>query len=155
MKRILFGALGALALSTATGSAQTHSAEAVASAILTAFQQRDVATIGAHSSAYNADFFASVISGEQDSASVFNGTEGRAAMAWDGLILPARYRPDGNAVIPFAREVGEGAVSLEVQLDARLIAVVLTLDGPDDTSWGIDDLNFIEVNDYMALSESR
>lgn len=31
----------------------------------------------------------------------------------------------------------------------------LTLDGPDDTSWGIDDLNFIEPGAYMALSETR
>ncbi|MEX3015221.1 hypothetical protein [Gymnodinialimonas hymeniacidonis] len=136
-------------------AAQAHPPEAVASAILTAFTNRDVAGIGAHANAFNADIFAAFASGEAPSDSVFNGLEGRAAVAWDGLILPARYTADGTAVIPFAIEVGSAGQPLNSGADGRYIAVFLTLDGPEDQSWGIDDLNFVQRGAYLSYTEAH
>ncbi len=153
MNRIILATLALMATSS-LAHAQDHGPEAVASTILNAFVARDVATIGAHSSAFNEGFFARVQAGEVDGSSVFNGLEGRAATQWDGLILPARY-DDGYAIVPFAIEVGDDAQSLSTQSQGRLIAIILTLDGPDDRTWGIDDLDVVQPEAYMAFSETR
>lgn len=150
MNRIILATLALMATSS-LAHAQDHGPEAVASAILNAFVAHDVATIGAHSSAFN---FARVQAGEVDGSSVFNGLEGRAATQWDGLILPARY-DDGYAIVPFAIEVGNDAHSLSTQSEGRLIAIILTLDGADDRTWGIDDLDVVQPEAYMAFSEAR
>ncbi|WP_166486117.1 hypothetical protein [Jannaschia sp. CCS1] len=152
MKRIALAALAFFAAAP-IAHAQEHSPESVAAAILTGFVERDVARIAAHSSAFNAEFFAAVAAGEMSGASVFNGVEGRAATAWDGLILPVRYR-DGDAIIPFAIEVDDVGQSLSSGADGRYIALILTLDGPEDQSWGIDDLNFVQRSAYATYSET-
>ena len=148
MKYLIPAALTALSLAS-PALAQDHSAEAVTSAVLNGFLARDVAAIAPHSNETNADFFAAILAGTEDPNELWGGTRGEAATTWDGMILPARYQPD-RAIVPFAIEGPNGPVPLGSGQPGRYMVLTLVLDGPNDTTWGVEDINYIDRADYAA-----
>ncbi len=159
MTRVFFVALGALLTTGAAAPAQTQSAEAVASAVLHGMRAQDASLIAPHSNATNADFFAEAAVNPETAEELWDGTRGEAGATWDGMILPARYRtsPDGLpvAIIPFAIETETGVAALNSGQPGRYISIVLTLDTPDDDTWGAEDINFIDPGDYAGYAETR
>lgn len=153
MNRVSLAVLALLA-ATPMARAQDHSAEAVASAILHGFLQQDVGLIAPHSNAQNADFFAEVVAGTEDRAEVFGGAHGIAAAGWDGMILPARFE-DARAFVPYAIEGQSGAAALGSGVAGRYMVITLELDGPQDTTWGVEDLNYMTRSDFSALAQAR
>lgn len=151
--KTLVTALALFATSSAA-HAQDHSAEAVASAILNGFLARDVAAIAPHSNDNNAEFFAELTSGAASVDDLFGGWRGAAGTSWNGMILPARYLDGDTAVIPFAIETETGSAPLGTGTPERVIAVVLTLDSPQDTSWGLEDFNAIGFESYMEMAST-
>ncbi|MEX3015222.1 hypothetical protein [Gymnodinialimonas hymeniacidonis] len=158
MTRLFFAVLAALSIA-GTANAQTQSAEAVASAILHGMRAQDASLIAPHSNATNAEFFAEAAVNPDTASELWDGTRGEAGAAWDGMILPARYRigreDRPEAIIPFMIETETGVATLGSGQPGRYISLILTLDTPDDTTWGAEDINFIDPADYMAASESR
>ncbi|GAB5445961.1 hypothetical protein [Gymnodinialimonas sp.] len=156
MKRMTLAALAVLA-ATPMAQAQDHSAEAVASAILHAHRAQDVTLMLPHMNETNQRFVQSYAEDPSQFGDVFEGNRAQAGVAWDGMILPARYtvEPDGTfqAVIPFAYETDAGFAPLSAG-GGRYIAVVLTLDGPDDTTWGFEDVNYVSSGQYGGLLDS-
>lgn len=154
-KNILLAALAVFAAQTAT--AQEQSAEAVASAVLHAHRAQDVTLMLPHMNETNQEFVQAYAEDPNQFGDVFRGTRGQAGVAWDGFILPARYtiEPDGTnqAVIPFAIETTSGSAPLGTPGGEGYIAVVLTLDGPGDSTWGFEDINFIDASQYEGLLE--
>ncbi|WP_224814969.1 hypothetical protein [Hasllibacter sp. MH4015] len=155
---IILAALGAVML-VGRADAQTHSAEAVASAVLEGMRSQDAGLIASHSNAANAAFFAEAAVDPDTASELFDGTRGEAGVTWDGMILPARYRTGSEglpeAIIPFAIETETGVAALGSGQPGRYISLVLTLDTPEDTTWGAEDINFIDRADYLAASEAR
>lgn len=151
MKRI---SLAALALITASpmAVAQQYSAEAVAAAILTGYVAQDITVIAPHSNETNERFFAALLSGDESPSELFEGTRGEAGTTWDGMILPARYNDRGHAIIPFAIEGNAGPAALGSGVAGRYMSIVLTLDAPDDTTWGFEDVNYIDRGAYDTMS---
>ncbi len=147
-------ATAALAGVTQMASAQDYSAEAVASAILTGFLDQDAATIAPHSNAANTGFFAAILAGEEDASELFGGWRGAAGASWDGMILPARFEAT-RAYVPFAIETPSGNAALTSGVPGRYIVVTLELDGPQDSTWGLEDINTIARQDYLARAETR
>jgi hypothetical protein len=155
MNRIAIAALMCVATAQSV-AAQEHSAEAVASAVLHGFLARDANVIGAHTNETNERLFAQIADGVRGATELWTGTRGEAGTTWDGLILPARFRGTTTAIVPFAIEAEGGSVaSLQSGAAGRYISVVLTLDGPDDTSWGFEDINFIPPHRYEGYSATR
>lgn len=156
MKRISLAVLAVLATSP-LAQAQEHSAEAVASAILHAHRAQDVTLLLPHMNETNQRFVRGYTEDPSQYGDVFRGTRAQAGVMWDGMILPARYtiEPDGTfqAVIPFAYETDAGSAALSVG-GGRYIAIVLTLDGPDDTTWGFEDVNYVSSGQYAELLEA-
>jgi len=147
------------AIAPHTARAQVHSAEAVASAILHAHRAQDVTLMLPHMNETNQRFVRGYAEDPSQYGDLFRATRAEAGGQWDGLILPARYtiEPDGTqqAVIPFAYETRNGSVPLSGSGGGRYIAVVLTLDGPEDETWGFEDVNYIPPSQYQALLETR
>ncbi|UWQ94067.1 hypothetical protein K3728_09935 [Rhodobacteraceae bacterium M385] len=154
MKRFTFAALAVLATTT-IATAQDIGADRVASAILHGFVQQDVQAIAPFSNETNADFFNAIANGVESEAELFEGTRGAAGLGWDGMILPVRYNARGQAIVPFAIEGANGPAALGSGVDGRYMAIVLTLDSPEDTSWGFEDINYIGRSDYAAMAQTR
>lgn len=154
MKRLTVAAL-ALLITTPMASAQEYSPESVAAAVLTGFVQRDVAMIAGHSNGTNVGFFADIASGAEDVSELWDADRGNAGLQWDGMILPVRYNTRGNAIVPFAIEGPAGPAALGSGVAGRYLSVVLTLDSPDDTSWGFEDINYIAPSDYAGMPTTR
>lgn len=154
MKRMSLTALAFLA-SAPFASAQEIGADRVASAILNGYLQQDIAMIAPFSNETNVDFFAAILAGTESASELFEGTRGEAGIGWDGMILPVRYNSRGNAIVPFAIEGEAGPTALGSGVDGRYMAIVLTLDAPDDTSWGFEDINYISRSDYATMAEAR
>lgn len=153
MRVMTYAALVLLALPT-NAQAQDHSAESVAAAILTGYVQRDAALIAPHSNLTNTSFFSRIVAGTEDTSRLFEGTRGEAGTNWDGMILPARYA-DNFAYVAFAIEGPNGPAALGSGAPGRYMAIVLELDGPEDTTWGFEDINYIDRATYVARAESR
>ena len=154
MKNGLLAALALLATPPAA-NAQTMGPTGVAAAILQAYTARDVAAIAAHTNETNADFFAALVTGQEDPAELFGGTRGAAGTGWNGKMLPARFNGRGHAIVPFAIEAETGPTGLGSGAAGRYMAIVLTLDGPQDTSWGFEDINYIRRGDYAGMATTR
>lgn len=154
MKRVSLATLAVL-VATPMAVAQEYSAGSVAAAVLTGFVQRDVAMIAGHSNETNAGFFADLASGAEDVSELWDADRGNAGMQWDGMILPVRYNDRGHAIVPFAIEGATGPASLTTGVDGRYMSVVLTLDSPEDTTWGFEDINYIRPADYATMATSR
>ena len=154
MKRISLIA-AALMAAAPMAQAQEYGADRVASAILNGYLQQDVTLIAPHSNETNADFFAALLSGSESPSELFEGTRGAAGTSWDGMILPVRYNDRGRAIVPFAIEGQAGPAALGSGVDGRYMAIVLTLDAPDDTTWGFEDINYIGRADYAGMDETR
>lgn len=152
--RVISLAAMALIGITQVATAQDYSAEEVAAAILTGFVERDVARIAQHSNAVNVDFFNGLASGEIPASELFDDPKGQAAIAWDGMILPARYAPN-SAYVAFAIEGPNGPAALGSGQPGRYMALVLELDGPEDTTWGLEDVNYFERAEYIAHADTR
>lgn len=152
----MFGLICVAAI-PAAAHAQDHSAEAVASAVLHAHLAQDITLMIPHMNETNQDFVVAYAEDPGRFGDLFAGSRAQAAVAWDGMILPARYtiEPDGThqAVIPFAVVTANDVAPLggPVVANAEYVAVVLTLDGPGDTTWGFEDLNYIDVSQYQSL----
>ncbi|QXT38426.1 hypothetical protein [Gymnodinialimonas ceratoperidinii] len=154
MNKVFLTAVAVLAATTA-GHAQTIGPERVAAAILTGFQFQDVDMIAPFANETNAAFFHGLQSGTEDPAELFDGDRGAAGIAWDGMILPVRYNDRAQAVVPFAIEGEATAMPLGSGVEGRYISVVLSLDSPEDTSWGLVDFNYIDRAEYAAMAETR
>lgn len=154
MKRISLAVLTTLAAAP-MAQAQEFSADRVAASILTGYQTQDAVLIATHSNATNADFFAAVVAGTESPSELFEGTRGEAGINWDGLILPQRYNDRGRAIVPFAIEGPAGPAALGSGVEGRYMAIVLTLDGAEDTTWGFEDINYIDRAAYAAMAETR
>lgn len=154
MKRIMLAMLATLG-TTGISHAQQYSAEAVASAVLHAHRAQDITLLIPHMNETNQSFVQAYAEDPNQFGEMFRGTRAEAGVNWDGLILPARYtvEPDGTfqAVIPFAVETTSGYGALGAAGGGRYIAVVLTLDGPDDSTWGFEDVNFVPRSSYDRL----
>jgi hypothetical protein len=154
MNRAFLSVVALLAATTA-GQAQDIGPERVAAAVLTGFQLQDVDMIAPFSNQTNAAFFEGLQSGTEDPAELFDNYRGAAGIAWDGMILPVRYNARAQAVVPFAIDGASSAMPLGSGVPGDYIAVVLSLDGPEDTSWGLVDFNYIDRADYAAMAETR
>ena len=159
MRYGLFAAFGFVTVATALPAlAQDQPADAVASAILHGYVAQDVAQIAPHSNETNQRFFEGLLANPADAGELFEGTRGEAGLGWDGLILPPRYRTDGDrpeAIIPFAIEASSGPASLTSGAGGRYMAIVLTLDSPEDTTWGFEDINYIPRGRYDSYAANR
>ncbi len=162
MKRMTLATLALLA-TTPIASAQEHSAEAVAAAILTGFTQTDITMFLPHLNAYNAANLNAEVAVTLSFDEIFNDERAAAAIAWDGMILPAHYDNSGVyfgsenpvALVPFAIETDTGGAPLGSGAQGRLIVVTLTLDSPEDTTWGWKDFIYMDLDQYMAFLEER
>lgn len=154
MNRIAVTAL-ALLVTAPMAQAQEIGADRVASAILNGYLQQDIAMIAPFSNETNADFFAAILAGSESASELFEGTRGEAGIGWDGLILPVRYNTRGMAIVPFAIEGEAGPAGLSSGVEGRYMAIVLTLDSPEDTTWGFEDINYIRRGDYATMAETR
>ncbi|ABD55298.1 hypothetical protein [Jannaschia sp. CCS1] len=154
MKRMILAALAVL-VAAPMAEAQEYSAEAVAAAVLTGYRTQDATLIAPHSNATNAEFFANMMNGGEHPNQLWGGTRGAAGVGWDGMILPARINGRGDAVVPFAIEGAAGPAALGSGVAGRYMAIVLTLDGAQDTSWGFEDINYIDRTAYGAMAEGR
>ena len=150
MKHMTLAALAVLA-ATPMVQAQEHSAEAVAAAVLEGYRTQDATLIAPHSNATNAEFFANMMNGSEHPNQLWGGTRGAAGLGWDGMILPARLSGRGQAIVPFAIEGADAPANLGSGVPGRYMAIVLTLDGSDDTTWGFEDINFIDPDAYATM----
>ncbi|OAN75473.1 hypothetical protein A8B78_15755 [Jannaschia sp. EhC01] len=152
--------MAALLIAPAAHAQQSpeHSAEAVASAVLHAYRAQDITQLMAHMNETNQSFVEAYAENPDQFEEMFTGTRSQAGVMWDGFIFPARYsvEPDGTwqAVIPFAVETTSGFAPLADVSAGRLIAVVLTLDSPEDTTWGFEDVNYIPRSTYTGLLDA-
>lgn len=154
MKLFSMTALAVVA-STTIVAAQDIGADRVAAAILHGYVQQDVHAIAPFSNETNSDFFYALENGIESEAELFEGTRGAAGRGWDGMILPVRYNARGQAIVPFAIEGANGPAALGSGVEGRYMAIVLTLDSPEDTSWGFEDINYIGRSDYAAMAQTR
>lgn len=145
----------ALFATVTAATAQDQTPGSVASAILNGYVHQDVTMIAPYSNETNANFFARLLAGDESPSELFDGTRGEAGTGWDGKSLPVRYNDRGQAIVPFAIEGANGPAGLFSGADGRYMAIVLTLDGPQDTSWGFEDINYIARSDYAAMAASR
>lgn len=135
--------------------AQDHSPEAVAAAILTGFTRADATMILPHLNAYNAEAMSPEVFEEHPFETIFDDPRAHAAMAWDGMILPARFDYLNTAFVPFAIETETGFTSLTSGEPGRLIVVFLDLDSPEDTTWGWEDFGYMDRERYLGFLEER
>jgi len=152
---MIFASLLAVVATGASAQTQEHSPEAVAAAILTGFTSADFTVIWPHLNAYNIETMSPEIFEEHTFAEVFDAPRAHAAMAWDGMILPARFDYLTSAFVPFAIETETGFAPLGSGEPGRLIVVTMTLDSPDDTTWGWEDFNYMDRDRYLGFPEQR
>ncbi len=134
--------------------AQDYSPEEVTAAVLTGFIQQDLGRIAQHSNIENQQVFNELVTGELSVSEFFEDAEAQAAMAWDGMILPARYA-EMQAIVPFSIEANAGPAALGSGLGGRYIVITLELDGPDDATWGLEDINYLRRDQYNTMADTR
>ena len=154
MKTSVLSAIALLTLAPAA-HAQQQGPGSIAAAVLNGYVRQDITLIAPFSNDTNARFFADLLAGRENPSALFDGTRGAAGTGWDGKTLPARYDEQGHAIVPFAIEGPGGPVSLGSGVQGRYMAIVLTLDSPQDTSWGFEDINYIARADYAAMRPAR
>ena len=159
MKRLLCAAALCTLLLPASGLAQQFSADAVASAWLGGLQNRDLALSAAHSATATRSVFDAILSGEVSANQIYESEAGPIITAWDGQFLAPRYgtfRDNPAAFVPFGyRGADDSFVSLTQPPEdaAELWVIILILEGADDDSWGVEEVESYTLEAYLGLAD--
>lgn len=117
---------------------------ATASAVLTALQERDLATLAALSGENNIEFFAELAAAgpdHNDYDEVFSGWRADAFDNWDGTLDAPRYNERRGSTMALFQ--------IGAEVDGELPVLVLTQDAAGQ--WGLEDINSPSPADFAAL----